>query len=132
MRFALTTVLVAGLLLTATPASAVHRPCNYPHTVRGNKMTVSCFAKRMNVGPDGARAIANRESSFNEFAWNDSSGAAGLYQHLIKYWSSRVWHYRRALNKFHVKHRSWHNPRAQAVVTFKMVKAQGGWCPAWC
>lgn len=132
MRKALTTVLVGALLLIPTQASAVNRPCSFPRTVAGNDKTILCFARLMHVSGQQAEYIADRESHDNEWAWNNYSGAAGLFQHLIKYWPSRVHTFRRALTKYHVKYRVWHNPRAQAVVTFKMVQNQGGWCPAWC
>jgi hypothetical protein len=125
-------------VVVAVPADASNRhTCSYQSVDRGtwtpheNKMTVACFAKKYGVSPVEARAIAFRESRYNERTINYSSMALGLYQHLQRYWGERVRHYSDALTRWHVHHRVWTNPRAQAVVTMKMV-AQYGWCVGWC
>jgi len=131
---------VAALLITAglaTPALAITNPANACRFQRLNhqtwthtevRYTVRCLAKRMNVDVDHALYIANRESSFYWKAWNRSSDCRGIYQHKYAYWSSRVQSSDRKLDKYAVHNRSWFSPRAQAVVTFAMVK-KGGWGP---
>ena len=117
-----------GLAQAVALARGRSHYCTYAHTAHGNKRTVSCFAKKFNVSPDKARYIAHRESRFNEYAWNHASDCRGLYQHMYRYWNDRVYHWRHKLRHWHVKHPTWHNPRAQAVVTFAMVR-HGGWGP---
>lgn len=73
--------------------------------------------------------VANRESNLWPWAYNSASGASGLYQHLRRYWVSRV----KANIPFWWFPRAWPNvspfsARANALVTAHMVK-RGGWYP---
>lgn len=75
-----------------------------------------------------ALIIADRESSFYPWAAN-SSGALGLFQHMVGYWPGRAETY---------LFRGWFapwmwpispfDPRANAIVTARMV-AESGWGP---
>jgi Transglycosylase SLT domain len=126
------TMSLVGALLTAGGSALArpeHRPCSYRHTVAGNRATIRCFAHKMHVDAGRALAIAQRESGFNEWAYNASSGALGLFQHLRRYWDGRVRMAGRALRRWNVDHKAWHNPRVQSVVTFVYVH-RFGW-GAW-
>jgi hypothetical protein len=77
-----------------------------------------------------ALAIADRESSFYPWAKNPYSSASGIMQHLATYWPGRAAAY---------LHRGWFgkgawpasvwDPRAQAIVTARMVGPEGDWSP---
>jgi nucleoside phosphorylase len=131
-------IVVAGLMAGfVAPAQATVSPanaCRFQKLQAGNwttyevKVTVRCLAKRMNVDVSHAQYIAYRESRFHRKAISWTGCCVGVYQHQQKYWAERVAQHVRKLNKFDVHDRSWTSPRAQAVVTFAMVK-QGGWGP---
>lgn len=75
-----------------------------------------------------AVAIAYRESKFDRFAYNASSGATGIFQHLRRYWPSRASRYTGK-----TRFPAWPNvhatnQRANVWVTARMVRA-GGWDP---
>lgn len=130
-KFLAAVLVAAGLVSGFAPqAGAVDRShfCVYPATYQGNRMMVSCFAKKFGVDPAKARYIANRESNFDEYAWNHSSDCRGLYQHKYYYWSGRVQTAAAKLRHWRVKDWTWSSPRAQAVVTMRMV-SHGGWGP---
>lgn len=137
MKFLAAVLVAGGLILAPTPAVAQKDPahaCTFQQLQPERwshyevKVTVRCFAKWMNVDVDEALYVADRESNFFFKAWNRSSDCRGIYQHMYKYWWGRVDAADRKLDKFHVKDRGWDSPRAQAVVTFTMVK-RGGWGP---
>jgi hypothetical protein len=78
-----------------------------------------------------ALAIADRESGFYEWAYNPSSGASGLFQHLASMWPGRAASY---------LYRGWFgkgawppgpmDPRANAIVSARMVADPDiGWAP---
>ena len=90
--------------------------------------TITCFANKFGVSAYKARAIAWRESRYNESAYNYSSGAAGLFQHLIRYWPKRADKFPDWQRWMRIKGDCWCNPRLQSLVTVKMV-AEGGWGP---
>lgn len=112
------------------PANACRFQNRQPATWTEDEVrwTVRCLATWMNVDVSQALYIANRESNFYRFAWNHSSDCRGIYQHMYKYWWGRVATHDDKLDKFAVHDREWSSPRAQAVVTFAMVK-RGGWGP---
>lgn len=139
MRKYLIAVLVGSMLIIgmASPATAHQRPgnaCRFQNRQPGYwtrdevRWTVKCLANWMNVDVDHATYIAYRESRYFYKAVSWTGCCVGVYQHQSKYWSGRVQDHLRKLRKFHVHDRSWTSPRAQAVVTFAMVK-QGGWGP---
>lgn len=73
--------------------------------------------------------VGDRESSLYPWAWNRSSDCRGLFQHMGRYWGSRA----RALLKRWWFPNTWpnvsaFNPRANVLVTVKMVRV-GGWSP---
>lgn len=64
-----------------------------------NRLSVHAAAVRFNVAEGYMICVVDRETggTWNEFAYNSSSGASGLFQHLIKYWAGRVAAYRAAM-----------------------------------
>jgi soluble lytic murein transglycosylase-like protein len=85
------------------------------------KHLIRCAARHWGVNPDKAIAIAHRESLFHPHAYNSSSCAKGIYQHLCRYWPDRAYSYG-------FKGRSAFNARANVIVTMRMVKRYG-WVP---
>jgi hypothetical protein len=85
------------------------------------KQLIRCAAKHYDVGVRKALAIADRESNFLPRAYNASSCAKGVYQHLCRYWPDRAHDY---------GFRDWSafNGRANIIVTMKMVRRYG-WGP---
>lgn len=138
IRRAVGVTAVACLLLggLALPAQARDRSrqCTYQSLYSQSwtrtevKKTVQCFAKKFGVSVSTAVYVADRESNFDRFAWNHSSDCRGIYQHMYPYWAGRVFTARKALHHYDVHDVRWMSPRAQAVVTFRMVK-HGGWGP---
>ena len=83
---------------------------------------IRCAAERWKV-PGGARLalyIADRESHFYPNAYN-SSGCAGIYQHMLRYWPDRA-------KSFGFRGWSAYNARANIMVTMRMVH-EDGWGP---
>lgn len=94
---------------------------------------------------ESAWAIADRESNYLPWAknpWVQSAcqpysanpyGSCGTFQHLARYWPSRVQRY---VKSWWFPHRfpqvEPRNERANALVSAQMWRAQGGACPAWC
>jgi hypothetical protein len=88
------------------------------------KRLIRCAAHHWSVpgGAPKALSIANRESHFRPRAYNSYSGAAGIYQHLRRYWPGRARTY---------GFRDWSvfNARANIIVTMRMVHRLGSWSP---
>jgi hypothetical protein len=85
------------------------------------KKLIRCTATHHGVSPDKALYIAWRESRYRPSAYNAAGGAAGIFQHLLKYWPDRAVDY---------GFRNWSafNARANIIVTMRMVR-QYGWAP---
>lgn len=137
MRYLTVVALVAAVLAVGVRADASIKPahaCRFQKRQTGTwttdevKWTARCLAERMNVSVHMALYVGHRESRWHRFAWNRASDCRGVYQHKYAYWWSRVRTHARKLRKYAVEDRNWFSPRAQAVVTFAMVK-QGGWGP---
>jgi hypothetical protein len=86
------------------------------------KQLIRCAEGRWSVpgGAEMALYVANRESHFEPTAYNDYSGASGIYQHLRRYWPGRA-------NAFGFGGWSAFNARANIMVTMRMVHRQGSW-----
>ena len=134
-------LLLATMLLLAPAASARAnaspsdtgsraRPARIICPVRWRKgpryvrRLVLCAARYYHVpgGPAKALAIATRESRLHPQAYNPSSGALGIYQHLRRYWPGRA-------DAYGFRGWSGFNARANIFVTMKMVRQLGGWWP---
>ena len=89
---------------------------------------IVCIFDRFAPGNSStALYVADRESGLYPWAYNASSGCMGLYQHIS--WDDRVqtflrqeW-FRRPLSEL-----PWSDPRANAIIAARMVRA-GGWSP---
>jgi hypothetical protein len=135
--------LVATLVLTAifsfptAQASAVSRSGNNLNAVTGTmdtvcridwrtsrfqvKRLIKCVAGYYHVNADRALYVARRESRYDPRAFNASSCAKGLFQHLCRYWPERA-------DAYGFDDWSAYNGRANVFVTIKMVKRYG-WGP---
>jgi hypothetical protein len=85
------------------------------------KKLIRCAAEHYDVGKRKALHIAWRESRYRADAYNRAGRAAGIYQHLLKYWPDRAQAYGFA---------EWSpfNARANIFVTIRMVR-DDGWGP---
>jgi soluble lytic murein transglycosylase-like protein len=82
---------------------------------------VRCAARHFGVGVATALYVADRESKFQPRAYNRSSCAKGIFQHLCRYWPDRA-------TDFGFRGWSAFNARANIMVTMKMVR-KFGWEP---
>ena len=133
-------ILVATLILTAltttfpvATASAVTAEENYTYTPKtvcpiewwegrwAVKQLIRCAASYYGVSVEKALYVANRESNSQPNAYNASSCAKGLFQHLCRYWPGRAFSYG-------FKDWSPYNARANTIVSMKMVRRYG-WSP---
>lgn len=96
--------------------------------LRENQLAIRSAAHLFGIDQQRMLCIAERESGFNEHAYNSSSGAAGIFQHLQTYWRGRVVAYRaRSRPALAIRPgASVFNPRANILVSARMMAA-GGW-----
>lgn len=89
--------------------------------------TIRCAVQHWSVsgGEGEAMSVASCESGLNEKAYN-SGGYAGVYQHAIRYWSSRFASLRPRW--WNLKHSIW-NGRSNVVIAIRYA-ARYGW-GAW-
>ena len=94
--------------------------------------TIRCFANKFGVDVSKALYVADRESHYNEWAYNDGgcggSDCGGLFQHHMAYWSSRADYFPDWQRWLNINSDCWCNPRIQSLVTTKMVQ-KSGWGP---
>jgi hypothetical protein len=135
-------VLLAGILLRATPAAA-QGPCDFPRsdgeTIQHfSKRRIVCAVERFGPVPGGAlRAIciAKRESGLDPAATSQPTGEyRGLYQHDRDFWPTRYDRYTAPVWELSS---SALNGRTNAIVTVRMVAdigtwRQAGWPPKDC
>jgi hypothetical protein len=128
-------VLIAGVLLGATPASATG-PCDFPRldgeTIQHlSKRRIVCAAERFGPlpgGPQRAICIARRESGLDPAATSEPTGEyRGLYQHDRDFWPARYERY--TLPVWQLSPRAL-NGRTNAIVTIRMVADVGTWWQA--
>lgn len=86
------------------------------------KKLIRCAENRWSVpgGASKALYVANRESNYRPKAYNSSSGASGVFQHLRRYWPGRA-------DTFGFDGWSAFNARANIMVTMRMVHRMGSW-----
>jgi hypothetical protein len=144
MKRLLTLALAAGLLLGAmtVPAQAAPgRACTgwqyqvrrtTPPAIRERRVArlIRCVFNEVGIGGQAAYAvvIADRESGLAPWAYNSSSCASGLFQHICSYWPGRA----HALPRAQFPRwpdSSVFRARANVWAAARMVKA-GGW-GAW-
>ena len=138
-------IAAAVVVMLAVPASArerPHGPCvgrsfwsppGTPAPVVAEHVInlIDCAVATWPVpgGAATARCIAERESHLDPHAVNTSSGAAGVYQHLPRYWPARARAYLRP--EWFPNARGPIGPfraRANVIVTMRMVHG-GSWSP---
>jgi len=85
------------------------------------KQLIRCAASHHGVSQSKALAIAYRESRYRPSAYNHAGEAAGIFQHLLKYWPDRA-------EDFGFDDWSVFNARANIMVTMRMVRLYG-WDP---
>jgi hypothetical protein len=96
-------------------------PIDWRQSAQHVKRLIRCAAEHHGVSTSTALYIAWRESRYRPSAYNAAGGAAGIYQHLLKYWPDRA-------ADFGFKDWSAFNARANIMVTMRMVR-QYGWDP---
>jgi hypothetical protein len=130
-----TLVLIAGVLLGATPASATG-PCDFDRldgeTIHHlSKRRIVCSVKRFGPVPGGSQraiCIARRESGLDPAATSQPTGEyRGLYQHDRDLWPARYEKY--TLPAWALSPRVL-NGRSNAIVTIRMVGDMGTWWQA--
>ena len=131
-------LLTLGVPLTLTPAQAANGPCSgeqffatrrTPSLIREERMQrlIRCVFNYYGLGSEipTALAISWRESHRLPWAWNRWSDCRGIFQHLGRYWSSRV---------YTLLPRAWFprwpnvsafHARANVIAAARMVKASG-------
>jgi hypothetical protein len=138
MRLAVITTALVGTVVAGAPAHAeTSRACTgwevrVDHRTalsvreRRLKRLIRCVFREVGIPSQGqyATVIADRESGLAPWAYNTSSGASGLFQHLRSYWPGRA----HDLPK--VEFPRWpvsgvFNARANAWAAAQMVKASG-------
>ena len=96
-------------------------PIEWRRGPRQVQRLVRCAARHWGISVRTALYVAGRESNFRHRAYNDSSCASGIYQHLCHYWPGRA-------RTYGFRDRSAFNARANIIVTMRMVR-RGGWDP---
>jgi soluble lytic murein transglycosylase-like protein len=130
---ALILVTTLSAVAPVTPAGAAQRdkpyrdvspricPIEWRRGPRQVRRLVRCAARHWSVSVPTALDVARRESNFRHRAFNRSSCASGVYQHLCHYWPGRA-------REYGFRGRSPFNARANVIVTMRMVR-RGGWDP---
>jgi hypothetical protein len=128
-------LLLLGLLLAPTPATAHHLPgpCDF-HRLDGESVQrfarrrIVCAVERFGSVPGGkerAICIARRESGLDPSATSSPTGEyRGLYQHDRDMWAARYDRYTRPV--WELSRRAL-NGRTSAIVTIRMVVDIGTW-----
>ena len=122
MSFPIATTSEAMVQRDAIPAP-VSRICpiDWRQSAWHVKLLIRCAASHFKVGREKAVHIAWRESRFRPSAYNAAGNAAGIYQHLLRYWPHRA-------KDYGFKNSSPFNARANIFVTMRMVRHYG-WDP---
>ena len=84
------------------------------------KRLIKCAAGYFGVSRDQALYVAWRESRFDPNAYNATGRAAGIFQHLLRYWPERA-------ARYGFPNASPYNARANIFVTMRMVRRVGWW-----
>ena len=96
-------------------------PIDWQRSTWHLKQLIRCAASHYGIDEDDALYIAWRESRYQPTAYNEEGEAAGIYQHLLKYWPERAVDFGSA---------DWSvfDARANILVTMRMVRRYG-WEP---
>jgi hypothetical protein len=96
-------------------------PIDWRKSTQHLKRLIRCAAEHHGVSEETALYIAWRESRYRPSAYNGVGEAAGIYQHLLKYWPDRA-------EDYGFTEWSPFNARANIMVTMRMVRDYG-WDP---
>lgn len=143
-RTILAAAVAACMAVGVAPAAAHHggqheymeRRCRYGEldpgvqTQREMRATIECAVRRWPVpgGLSMALLVASHESGLQADAYNSSSGACGIYQHLIRYWPGRQ---DQADRPWMPIGESCKNGRANIIVSIRIAHRLG-WESNWC
>lgn len=96
-------------------------------STREAQLTLKSVARIKGFSFSRANCIAQRESGYRYNAYNSSSGASGIFQHLRRYWKGRVASYGPRSGPLEINHpASPFNGRANIIVSGAMMAA-GQW-----
>lgn len=127
MRRAVLALFLVGLLASPASAARAARVCTQeaqgPASV---KSLIQCMAPRLDLSTSHALYIAWRESHYQPWARNPSSGSCGVFQHMPRYWPGRVghWYYGPRV----AERMSCYNGRTNVLVSLRMMR-DGGYGP---
>ncbi|MGH2681486.1 MAG: hypothetical protein ACRDG8_13595 [Actinomycetota bacterium] len=128
-------LLLLGLLVASTPATAHHRPgpCDF-HRLQDEsirafaKRRIVCAVERFGPVPGGSKraiCIARRESGLDPKATSEPTGEyRGLFQHDRDMWPGRYTRYTQAV--WDLSRRAL-SGRTNTIVTIRMVSGIGTW-----
>lgn len=105
----------------ARPTTTRLCPIDWRQSTWHVKKLIRCAAEHYNISQRRALYIAWRESRYQPDAYNRVGRAAGIYQHLLKYWPDRA-------DSYGFPDWSAFNARANILVTMRMVRDYG-WSP---
>jgi hypothetical protein len=128
----LLTAVIMSFPTTTTSEAAIQRdayrsasgklcPIDWRQSTWHVKQLIKCAASRYGISRRKALHVAWRESRFRPSAYNEISRAAGIYQHLLKYWPDRA-------DDYGFRDWSAFNARANIIVSMRMVRRYG-WAP---
>ena len=112
------TSLVRSAERSSVPAEIC--PIHWRRSAWHVKRLIYCAADYFGVSRDRALYVAWRESRFDPRAYNAGGPAAGIYQHLVRYWPERA-------TRYGFPDASPFNARANILVTMRMVRRIGWW-----
>jgi hypothetical protein len=117
------TVISNAAIQRDTLRSATTRICpiDWRQSAWHVKKLIRCVASYHGISERKALYVAWRESRYRPSAYNPDGPAAGIYQHLVKYWRYRA-------ETFGFAGWSVYNARANVFVTMRMVRRYG-WDP---
>lgn len=109
------------VLVVANTTQTFLCPIDWRQSTWHVKRLIRCAAEHYEVSTRKALYIAWRESRYRASAYNEAGRAAGIYQHLLKYWPDRA-------ETYGFPDWSAFNGRANIMVTMRMVR-RIGWGP---
>jgi hypothetical protein len=128
-------LLVLGISGSGASAAWRHHECRY-QTLDGRsgwsrdevRRTILCATHKYGVSTSTALYVADRESSLYARARNTSSGACGIFQHMPRYWPSRIGTVERSWRWMQPFGHSCYDARSNILAAMYMVK-HSGWGP---
>jgi hypothetical protein len=109
-----------GSAVETVASSAQICPIDWQRSAWHVKKLIRCAADYYGVSRTEALYIAWRESRYQPSAYNPTGDAAGIYQHVLRYWPDRA-------ETYGFPNSSAFNARANIMVTMQMVRSIGWW-----